>query len=778
MVAPGKIRGSIARMAILVTLFAASSASAGELEHAVLELVVNGAPHGDMLVFLGGGDVWVPLASLRAAGLVRLEAKTQTHGGIPHVSLRGASPPLSFVYDEVALTVSIVAPPWTLARSAIDMMPRAPPNMRYAYDPSVFVNYAPRLIDGRYFSIFGDLGLSLGAAHAETSATWDTERGGTRLLSSATFDDRKRLRSATVGDSLVSAGPLGGSLLLGGVSIARNFGLDPYLVKIPRLGYTGSAMAPSTLDVYVNDVLVRRVPIEAGQFDLANIVPSAGAGITRYVLRDAYGQEQRVDSRYYASTSVLAEGLSEYAYGLGFARQHYGIRSFRYGEPAFIGRYRRGVTDQLTPGVHLEFDRSRANAGTDLTLAGSFGELELHTAASVLADGSARHGIAGIVSYGYRQGGLSFRTLLRGTTPEFSTLSLEPEQDRSLFEQVTTTSHSLGSRASLATEVSLGERRDAGMALRLAITQSTRLSRELSLQIRASRVNSEHASAGNDLFVTLSWVLPARHFAQSSGHVGSHGGDGTLRVSRSLQAPTDVGYQASWSEGSARRVVVSAQAQTSFGTAATTYTNLNGDQHSVVEASGSIVLLKKGIYFTRATNQSFALLEVEGAPGVRGYLNNREFGRTDATGRLFLPGLIPYQANRLSIEQADLPLDYVLEGDEVVFAPPIHGGAVVTFPARPVRYFRGSIVRRVNARSIPVKFGDLSVALPDKVLSSPIGAEGEFELEGLPAGAWFGSVQSSDGDCSILLRVAKSKRVVQNLGDLTCRAEEVKAASP
>ena len=338
--------------------------------------------------------------------------------------------------------------------------------------PQRFVNYAPRLIDGRYFSIFGDLGLSLGAARAETSATWDTDRGGTRLLSSATFDDRKHLRSAAVGDSLVSAGPLGGSLLIGGVSIARNFGLDPYLVKIPRLGYTGSAMAPSTLDVYVNDILVRRVPVQPGQFDLANIVPSAGAGVTRYVLRDATARSNAWSrdtthppacspkgSRSMRTASVSCARSTAFEASATVSRHHRSLSTRRHRQ-ARAGRASRvrsfgpqcgfgAHTGRFVRGARAAYGRERHGRGRGATRRRRHRELRVSPRGSFV------------------------RSLLRGATPEFRRESAAGAR-RSLFEQVTTTSHSLGSRASLATEVSFASRRDAGMALRLAITQNTR----------------------------------------------------------------------------------------------------------------------------------------------------------------------------------------------------------------------------------------------------------------------------------------------------------------
>jgi outer membrane usher protein len=671
-----------------------------------------------------------------------------------------------------------VAPTSTLRRSTLDLSSHAPPGLIYDYTPSVFINYAPRLIDGHAFEAFAEAGLSLGAVVADTSASYRPDHGVTRLISKAVFDDRTNLRTATVGDTYVSAGPLGGSLLLGGLSLSRNYALDPYLVKIPRLAFAASALAPSTVDVYVNDVLVRRVPIEAGDFQLTNITPITGAGTTRYVLRDAFGREQRLESTYYASAGVLAAGLSEYNYGIGLARRAFGVESFGYGEPALLARHRFGITDNLTSGFHAEFDRSRTNAGSELTIGAALGELELHLAASSTLERSPRRGTAGIVGYAYRRGGVALRTTMRGASQDYCSLSLDPEHDRSLVEHVTSVGHTLGARSNLAADVAFAWLRDAGPSARLSLTLSTRLSRELGLQVRTSRSRAGLAAWQHDVFSVLTVVLPWHHSAELSEHIGPTGSSVSARLSRPLREPTDVGYQVSAAVGSAPRAAASVQGQASFGRVDATYTTSAGQHHTLVEASGSVVLVGNHVYFTRPLDQSFAVIEVPGAPGVRGYLNNREMGRTDANGRLFIPNLFPYHGNRLSIAAEDLPIDYELDADEVTLAPPRRGGAVVPFPAHRIRFVRGWLERRVDWRFAMLKDGVLSVATNQGTFVSPIGNGGEFELDGLPEGQWEGRARSTDGTCSVTIVVRPSDEPVQSLGAVICNTVPTKAAPP
>jgi outer membrane usher protein len=144
---------------------------------------------------------------------------------------------------------------------------------------------------------------------------------------------------------------------------------------------------------------------------------------------------------------------------------------------------------------------------------------------------------------------------------------------------------------------------------------------------------------------------------------------------------------------------------------------------------------------------------------------------------LFIPDLLAYQPNRLRIEQADLPADYALDDEEIVLAPPTHGGAIVRFPARVVRLVRGSVVRRVGARLLPVKYGDLSVGVPDAMLTSILGSAGEFEIEGLMPGTFRGRVRSARSTCDITLEVKRSKQAIQDLGVIVCEEFRVQPAA-
>jgi outer membrane usher protein len=57
----------------------------------------------------------------------------------------------------------------------------------------------------------------------------------TRGLTSVTLDQQRQMRRWTLGDSFAYSGPLGGDAWIGGLSITKEFAIDPYYVRYPTL---------------------------------------------------------------------------------------------------------------------------------------------------------------------------------------------------------------------------------------------------------------------------------------------------------------------------------------------------------------------------------------------------------------------------------------------------------------------------------------------------------------------------------------------------------------
>src|SRR5207245_741225 len=139
---------------------------------------------------------------------------------------------------------------------------------------------------------------------------------------------------------------------------------DPYFVRQPLPKLSGAILTPSTLDVYMNGVLLRQQQIAPGPFEVRNLPVGSGVGQVSYVVRDAFGRTQEFASPYYSAAGVLADGIADYGYSLGFRRLRFGEQSADYGPPEMLARHRVGFGDWLTAGYRF---------GAALQLSGSIG---------------------------------------------------------------------------------------------------------------------------------------------------------------------------------------------------------------------------------------------------------------------------------------------------------------------------------------------------------------------------------------------------------------------
>jgi outer membrane usher protein len=150
------------------------------------------------------------------------------------------------------------------------------------------------------------------------------------------------------------------------------------------------------------------------------------------------------------------------------------------------------------------------------------------------------------------------------------------------------------------------------------------------------------------------------------------------------------------------------------------------------------------------------------------FASQQEIGRTNRDGHLLIPDLISYSRNELTIADGDVPLSSAIESTERLVVPAYRGGAVVDFPVRSVRAIVGTIeVMTESGLTIPA-FGELTVRSAGSSSSSPIGRQGEFYLENLPAGAHPATVEWNGHQCGFTLTVGSSSARQIDLGMVRC----------
>jgi outer membrane usher protein len=772
----GAIRGILGPSVLILAAFIvrrAEAAEAADVQAAPLTLVVNEDPKGEATVLLRKGDILVEIKDLEDAGLRKLPPTPQeTINGRAYVSLAALGSPVTHELDERSLTLRIVAPPQYFGTNIINLRPSAPPNMVQYRDAGLFLNYAPRLVDFRTPAASGEAGLSLGGTLLFSGVSYDPTNGVVRGLSNLTVDEPRELRRWVIGDSFaMSGGPVGGSVFLGGVTIGRAFELDPYYVHFPTFNTTGSASTASTLDVYVNGILVRREPVSAGQFQIRNIPATAGAGTTRYVLRDAFGREQQVVSPFYASASILARGVSDYSLAGGAVRNDLAIRSWSYGRLGMIGRYRIGITDTLTVGFRGEasFDPNTAgdSGGPSLTVLTKIGQVDLGFSASTVRD--AGGGLAGYASYAYQSRTFSAGVAARSMSDHYFTLSLGGLDNRALVDGASFVSVPVNSRVALTSNYSLAVSRDTGISGSINVTTSVRLGSWANLYLVGTRTHNSDGTNPIEVFATLSVLLGGTVVGSLSGHLAGTQPDATLDISKPPPVATGYGFHASVNQGQQTALMGSIQGQTQFGQAEAFVSALDKNVHSQLSVAGGIAIVPlAGVFLARPIQAGYGVIQVPGVGNVRGYLNNNEIGRTNGSGNLLVPNLLSYYGNRLSISDKDLPADYRVDGGEHVVATPYRGAAVVRFDVQRVSFVRGLLVVRQGGKDVVPAYGEITVGSGASALASPIARDGEFEFEGLLVGAHSARVEYGEGVCDLTLTIPERVGAVSELGTVVC----------
>jgi outer membrane usher protein len=286
-------------------------------------------------------------------------------------------------------------------------------------------------------------------------------------------------------------------------------------------------------------------------------------------------------------------------------------------------------------------------------------------------------------------------------------------------------------------------------------------------------VRDSRGSIAPEAFVSLTHFF-GQETTASAGAARRDGQSGSsMVVQRNLGTANGFGYLVSGDSASSSGEAM-VQAQTSYGQYQAEYHRVGNSNTGLAQASGGVVLIGGNAFLSRPVQSGYALIQVPGVAGVRGYLNNQEIGRTDSHGNLLIPALAPYYGNKLRIEATDVPIDYELGNLEQVVATPLRGGAQVVFDVKRSQSLAGMV--QLDGGKAP-SYGEMHLDYAGGRAESPIAADGSFWLDGIPAGKYRAQVEFREGFCNLDLSVPKSGERIVQLGVVRCTIDRVATAA-
>jgi outer membrane usher protein len=715
----------------------------------IVNVSINKQDKGDVFAELDlAGELYLRTEDLVALKIRFLQNTAVLLNGEYYVPLN-ALPDISYNFNEKNLTVSIRGKTREFEKTDIEIYPFEvrPQNIYYPHEQSAFLNYGLTYshtdpFGFQSFSLSNKLGARTGNIFFISDSLYtktESSEQFVRLSTSATYERRDDLQWFVLGDQFANSGDLGSSVNLGGIGFSKIYQLDPYFITEPLFNIKGTAQFPSEADIYMDGVLVSRRPIAPGQFELKNIYSFTGSHMVDVVLKDPFGNVQRIAFPLYMSSQLIREGLHEYSYNAGFLREQYGIKSNEYGEPVLSAFHRYGVTSALNIGARAEASDDISNAGvsTAFTLP-YFGAFVLSGAGS-----SADHakGVAGSFQHSYQIGSFNTNVQLREYSRNYATVAAHPSSpSMTRYASSVSAGFQLYPIGSFSLGHLTNETHEGALTRVMSANYSRGLTRTMSLFATASATRTVDTTYGFFIGINFTPAKDIRGAAQYS-RTGDTNTE-TLQLQKDIPVGEGIGYRASLSR-SDRGASTSYSFNPGFQynapygiyTLDSAIQNSGGRTTETYTASAAGALVYAGGFYglSRPVNDSFSIVMVENLRDATVRNNGQEIGVTDFSGRMVIPSHASYGQNRISLDLKNLPLDYSISGVNQEISPPIWSGFCVSFQTLRVRALIGTLYMQKAGEKMPLEFVDIIMEVNEQEVTFPTGKGGEFYMEnGLP----------------------------------------------
>jgi outer membrane usher protein FimD/PapC len=790
-----------------------------------VSFIVNTQPKGDF--FLEMDDQQNLYVSVQDADTLKLQ-----YPGDKIIILRGDEPfvPLSalldvtWTFDEKKLTVSVIGKTTESGKTATDLfaLRAAAKNIYFPRETSAFVNYGLNYNYASHggfqsFSVSNKVGFHTGDVFWVSDSLYtktDTEDSWVRLQSNATYERREDLQWLVLGDQYANSGELGSTLNMGGVGFSKVYRLDPYFITQPVMDLSGSVIFPTEAEIYLDGVLIKKEQISPGLFELKNLYSYTGSHNVEVLLKDPFGNVQKISYLAYFSSQMLRKGLHEYSYNVGWLREFYGAKSNEYGDAAFSLFHRYGVTNNFNVGIRAEGTEGLYNGGLQMSFAiPRFGFL------SASASGSSMEGnvLGGAFSlqHALQSGKWNTNLLLRAFTRDYATVGARPAADSKQFEVNAGIGFILDPIGSFSVNYSASSTFQGIDTKVFSVNYSRSLYKSISLFFTGSATKTTDADTNYSCFAGLNFSLTdkIRASAQASGGSGDVNSE-TLQIQQDQPVGEGLGYRASLNRSespanivtslnphiqyNARYGILSADAviqDAQRGNTAETYN---------VSLAGSLVYVGGFFGVSRPVNDSFGVVAFnQSVPGAAVLNNGQDIGKTGRFSTMVIPTLTAYGQNKVMLDTKNIPMDYSVTDVNKTLSPSVWSGSCIYFDVQQVRALTGVLFVQKEGRKVPLEYVEVTLKVGEKKITFPTGRGGEFYVENLLAlepekgseaasppldkqscrvikqiiqaggnviapGTYDAFVDSEEGRCEFSLTFPKNGETITEVGEILC----------
>ncbi|MEH6446097.1 MAG: fimbria/pilus outer membrane usher protein [Oceanospirillaceae bacterium] len=545
----------------------------------------------------------------------------------------------------------------------------------------------------------------------EVEARYDKpsgEEGGEfyRQSSRLVYDVPQSATRIVAGDIFTFGSQLQDSSDLLGLGISRNFDLIPSRNVRPSAARRFRLLRPSDVDVFVDGVLVRRLSLQAGVFNLQDIPLASGSNDVELVIEDGDGEIERISFSVATAQELLPSGEFDYSIAAGIQATP-GKGGPVYDEnnsPVATATARYGVAPWLTLGLDAQGSKGLRQLGGSALFATTAGRFNIALATSSIDKRGDGHAL----SLGYdadfgRSNPKEKRFLLQADmlSPQFGGIDATPTDELALSDSGTTVLNnsiavlnaSYSQRLSSHLRGSIGfgyshfrEPSDTTYTLRTSVSgaiSNTPASWNISLGLQDNKRDGSDVTA----FMSLTWPLDKYsrlrfnstapdasqqvhyNYNRNTGRVGG--------IQANLSAETDQDHDASLSgdiEYTANRFRTSLAHESRL-------TQLSGRERNHTTRARfetSLAFADGNVAIGRPISNSFAIIRRHDSLAnntLRVDQTERgELVHSDWLGNVLVPNLGTYRGQQLNYDVADLPLGYDLGEGAFSVKPPYQAG--------------------------------------------------------------------------------------------------------